>query len=108
MTVTALEAYGEVYGEYPVEDVPPAGCEKMTQALLAAHMMPAVRERMTDGRGTKGSLADGWRQPLIYRYPARYPLSPDTRAALGLEYNLYSIGRNGKDEQGEGDDIANW
>lgn len=42
---------------------------------------------------------DGWRQPFKYRCPGKHnPLS----------FDLYSIGPNGKDEQGEGDDIGNW
>jgi hypothetical protein len=43
-----------------------------------------------------GPLVDAWGQPLVYRYPAR---------RQELVFELYSVGPNGVDEQGEGDDI---
>lgn len=43
-----------------------------------------------------GPLMDAWGQPLVYRYPAR---------RQELVFELYSVGPNGVDQQGEGDDI---
>lgn len=42
---------------------------------------------------------DPWGQPIIYIAPAKYG---------HLEFDLYSIGKNGIDEHGAGDDISNW
>ncbi len=44
-------------------------------------------------------VTDGWGQPLVYRYPAEF----------GSEaFDLYSIGANGIDEHGGGDDVSSW
>lgn len=42
------------------------------------------------------SVLDGWGRPLAYRTDSRTP---------GFSFQLYSIGENGIDEQGGGDDI---
>lgn len=42
---------------------------------------------------------DGWNQPFIYYFPAQYG---------NKVFDLYSLGENGRDEQGKGDDISNW
>ncbi|MCP5198052.1 MAG: type II secretion system protein GspG [Gammaproteobacteria bacterium] len=42
---------------------------------------------------------DPWENNYIYFYPAKYGNS---------EYDLYSVGPNGIDEHGLGDDITNW
>jgi general secretion pathway protein G len=42
---------------------------------------------------------DGWNHHFIYNYPP----------VLGeKDFDLYSLGPNGVDENGDGDDIANW
>jgi general secretion pathway protein G len=57
----------------------------------------------TEGKGpylrAMRSIPDGWRQPLIYR-----PAGQGERAPFAL----YSIGPNGMDEGGQGDDISFW
>jgi len=57
----------------------------------------------TEGKGpylrAMRSIPDGWRQPLIYR-----PAGQGERAPFAL----YSIGPNGVDEGGQGDDISFW
>lgn len=47
----------------------------------------------------KKILTDRWGQDFIYIYPPRYG---------DMDFDLYSIGKNGVDEHGGGDDIANW
>ncbi len=47
----------------------------------------------------QGRLCDPWGQPYRYLNPARHGKQPA---------ELYSFGPNGKDEDGEGDDIASW
>lgn len=56
-------------------------------------------------RGWKGPYLDrvkipldAWDQKFIYSYPPKFGKK---------EFNLYSVGRNGIDNHGEGDDILN-
>lgn len=42
---------------------------------------------------------DEWGQELLYNYPSKYG---------DQKFDLYSIGPNGIDEHGTGDDIASW
>jgi hypothetical protein len=57
----------------------------------------------TEGKGPylrrMKSIPDGWRQPLIYRPADQGGDAP---------FALYSIGPNGRDEGGHGDDISFW
>ena len=50
-------------------------------------------------KGLEGNPGDSWGNELIYIYPAKYG---------DKKFDLYSKGRNGIDEYGEGDDISNW
>lgn len=47
----------------------------------------------------RGKIVDAWGQPYSYRCPGVH--NPQF-------FDLYSFGRNNKDEQGRGDDISNW
>lgn len=42
---------------------------------------------------------DAWQHVLQYNYPGEYG---------GRYYDLYSMGRNGTDDRGQGDDIPGW
>lgn len=42
---------------------------------------------------------DPWKHAYVYHYPAIYG---------NKEFDLYSLGKNGVDEKGKGDDISNW
>ena len=44
-----------------------------------------------------GNILDRWGTPYIYKLPGKH-----------LQFDLYSCGPNKIDEQGQGDDIANW
>jgi hypothetical protein len=50
---------------------------------------------LTDIR--KGTFEDVWGRELVYRFPSRH---------LDAMFDLYSLGPNGRDEGGEGDDIS--
>ena len=43
-------------------------------------------------------FVDAWGQPLVYRYPPRQ--------SRDILFELYSVGPNGIDERGQGDDIS--
>ena len=47
----------------------------------------------------RGVPNDSWVHAYIYYYPPRYG---------SREFDLYSRGKNGIDENGKGDDISNW
>lgn len=55
---------------------------------------------LTDGdiRPFLDNFYDEWNHPLRYRYPGKY----DPQG-----FDLYSVGPDGKDDDGEGDDIRN-
>ncbi|MBI3097104.1 MAG: GIY-YIG nuclease family protein [Planctomycetes bacterium] len=62
--------------------------------------------------GGKGELLDPWGRPVAYVTPAPESVAggtdgePPAGAATIRKYSLYSVGPNGIDEQGAGDDIG--
>ena len=88
---TGLRRYRIVYDFYP-ED----GNRNLVSALspdYAAFQLEALRD---------GILIDPWGRPYVYeRYDPGDNLPWHT-------YVFYSIGPNGADESGRGDDIGNW
>jgi len=48
---------------------------------------------------SNGAILDPWGIPYIYHYPGKHNRS---------SFDLYSCGRNRKDEKGRGDDLRNW
>jgi len=46
-----------------------------------------------------GIPRDPWKNKYVYIFPSRYGNKP---------YDLYSFGKNGKDDFGQADDITNW
>jgi len=83
LTVTAelLERFRQQRGVYP-RDI------HEIDALLAGDIPAANAERLH---------TDPWGHPITYRFPARDPM---------CEFELYSKGPNGRDEQGGGDDVV--
>ncbi|MGE9295550.1 MAG: type II secretion system protein GspG [Puniceicoccales bacterium] len=75
-------------GDYPTTDL----------GLAALKVRPPNVSAWA-GPYTDHSLKDSWGQPYNYRYPS----------AHGLTYpDLWSNGPNRQNENGKGDDIANW
>ena len=60
--------------------------------------LDVLREKK-DGKGPylKKSATDPWGHPYKYVYPGTHS-----------DYDLYSFGKDGVDNNGEGDDVANW
>ncbi len=60
--------------------------------------LDVLREKK-DGKGPylKKSPIDPWGHPYKYVYPGTHS-----------DYDLYSFGKDGVDNNGEGDDVANW
>lgn len=52
-----------------------------------------------EGRIKDGQFVDYWGNPIVYNCPGRHN--------VGL-CDIYSFGRNGRDDYGAGDDIKNW
>jgi general secretion pathway protein G len=92
--VQAVAAQLEVYmarnGRYPTT-------EQGLAALVEKPAKDPIPDRWT--RLMDEIPQDPWKQPYKYRYPAQKSKKP---------YDIYSIGKNGQDEGGAGDDIGNW
>jgi general secretion pathway protein G len=86
MIGTELEEFHDDWGRYPTTG---EGLK-----VLAAPSKSGVPYFQKPGYG-----ADTWDNPFVYRSPARTSRRP---------YDLYSLGPNGLDEGGRGDDINYW
>jgi type II secretory pathway pseudopilin PulG len=96
---SALEAYSLDYGSPP-----PTGNAAMVRALSASRKEPCEYihlEVESPSMIQAGEVRDPWGHPLVYRAPTH---SQELNEERGFE--LYSVGRNGIDEQGRGDDIS--
>ena len=66
------------------------------------HHYPKVLEELAPPQGNfiypTARVLDGWEQPIRY-YLTEGAIKP---------FNLYSIGKNGRDEHGSGDDLSFW
>ncbi len=82
----ALQQFHSEVGRYPTLE---EGLEALGQEIEGKG--PFLRQMK--------SIPDGWRHPLIYR--------PGNDGS-GTRLALYSVGPNGKDEGGAGDDISFW
>ena len=69
-----------------------AQIEMMLQQQGQDHSLPAELSELSKGGRP---LLDPWGHPFVYR------------VGSSLKYQLYSIGPNGVDENGKGDDISN-
>lgn len=85
---SALEMYQRDKGTYP-----PSGSVSLSKALAREGVEGYVKLPKTFF-DKEGRILDEWGRPLVY-----------TRLAPN-QYLLYSVGPNGKDETGTGDDIA--
>jgi len=98
---TAISMYESDMGEYP-----PTGIGELVTALQddpgdVDWGGPYMEFKQDDMKG--GELADPWGKPYIY-------VSVNGGAPKHRErsYDLYSLGPNGADDGGAGDDIVNW
>jgi hypothetical protein len=59
---------------------------------------PVYRRYLSLGADDReGTFRDAWGRELVYRFPSRRPQTV---------FELYSMGRNGVDDSGEGDDVT--
>lgn len=88
----ALKAYETDFGRYPPSP----------NAALVAAMWPANRQGARSLEiaplqlSPSGELLDSWGRPCVYEF----------REGTDRTFRLYSIGPNGVDENGQGDDIS--
>lgn len=86
----ALAAYQLNVGRFPTTE----------QGLMALRQAPAgLPAGAWRGPYLKSDPVDPWGNAFRYRYPGTH----NTGA-----YDIWSVGPNGIDESGEGDDIVNW
>lgn len=70
------------------------------EGLMALRQAPAgVPAGAWRGPYAKADPIDPWGNPYRYRYPGVHNIG---------SYDIWSVGPNGIDENGEGDDIRNW
>ncbi len=102
----ALQSYAQDYGRYPYDDGPnPTGCVNLILALdneAGGIYYCDWPEDMKDG---DGNLNDPWGKAYIYRDSDNASLVGKER---GMAYNIWSIGPDKSDNNGNGDDIKNW
>ncbi|MBI2922834.1 MAG: type II secretion system protein GspG [Planctomycetes bacterium] len=95
MIRTSLVMYETTYGTYP----PPPNA-----AVVAALRGPGSPEFDFLGpcdMSATGEYVDPWGRPFVFR-----PYGPGAAPEKGPPYRIYSVGPNGKDELGGGDDIS--
>lgn len=86
----ALAAYQLNVGQFPSSE----------QGLMALRQAPAgLPSGVWRGPYLKNDPLDPWGNPYRYRYPGTQNVGA---------YDIWSVGPNGVDENGEGDDIPNW
>jgi general secretion pathway protein G len=85
---TALKLYELDNGIFPTT----------SQGLKALTIKPSTHPIPTNWNGPyveNRSLLDPWGREYVYRYPGSH----------GIDYDLYSLGKNGEDDEGR---ISNW
>ena len=94
--ILAVQVYDDDNGTYPE-----SGIDNLKESLSE-----------TGSEGTPyhpfkgGSVLDPWGHPLVYINNVDGTAPPDW--SRFEPYVVYSTGPNGKDERGEGDDVASW
>ena len=102
----ALQTYAQDYGRYPHDDgASPTGCVNLILALDNEADGIYYCDWPTDMKDGSGNLKDPWENAYIYRDSDNASLAGKER---GLQYNIWSTGPDGNDNDGEGDDIRNW
>lgn len=93
-TRTLLHAISNAIGEYRDHDgrLPAEDGKALADALLKSS--PPVLKLPPDRLNAKGEIVDFWGRPVRYR------ILPDQK------YVVYSVGANGRDEGGAGDDFG--
>jgi len=97
----------------PASAVTLANWDKVNTELVE-HLESVTREPFPSQSMVGTNLVDGWGKPLRYR-PARFypfigtsPLIDSDKPPRPDGYQLWSVGPNGNDEFGAGDDLTEW
>jgi hypothetical protein len=94
---TCLMGYESRFGEWP-----PSPNSEMARSLQTTERRGPFIEISTFKVSNSGEILDVWGKPIVYGGKAR--LEPN-RDGSQLRPVLYSVGPNGRDEGGQGDDI---
>jgi len=97
LTRKEVQRIVNVFGYYKRDfgELPPDKPGHWEQIITERRYSSVDRARLDK----QGRLCDPWGRPYRYHRPARHIQAP---------MELYSVGPNGRDEGGQGDDIANW
>ena len=94
--LVAVQVYDDNNGTYP-----PSGIENLKESLMEDGPEGTPYHPFKDG-----STLDPWGQPWIYINNVDGTAPPDWPRFDS--YVIYSKGPDGKDELGDGDDVASW
>lgn len=98
---TAIAMYHGDMGAYP-----PTGNAALVEAIAGESDDPDWQGPYMEFKEDElsgGELLDSWGQPYVYVSVNGGAPSHRTRS-----YDLYSLGPNGQDDDGTGDDVVNW
>ncbi|GEM_PF-6499606 len=91
----AIHVYRNDVGHYPTGST----VDLLKQLAQPENGRPAYYTPLPEQVNARGELIDRWGRPILYLCPGRHN--------RGL-FDLLSLGRDGKDQDGKGDDINNW
>ena len=92
----ALRMYGEDYGTYPAG----TGSD-------CINLMRCLQKEVGNGPYCEWSVEDGDNLDDPWGKPYRYDDAAPSEGA-GISYKIWSIGADGNNDSGSGDDITNW
>jgi hypothetical protein len=106
----ATEIYYTDMAIYP-EDLTGSGSRSRRLSQSGSKRLPYFEFRASDRDGA-GNILDPWGRPLQYRNNQNRSAAdsdPSRRAGHNPNrFDLWSFGPDGKDDDGKGDDVANW
>jgi len=98
----AIDEYWSEKGAYP-----PSGNSSLVRELSKKNRDNLPYLQFKAGMlNESGELLDPWRVPFVYQYNAKTGVQGGK--VRKPEYQLYSCGKNGEDDQGKGDDLPAW
>jgi len=106
----AIESFRDVNGYYPQDDDQDDDDPVANSAALATDLASVDADNF--GPDTKhvenGRVIDTWGFVIRYQHFSDYPVSGPRTDRNPDSYQLWSIGPDGEDQQGGGDDLDNW
>ena len=93
----AIKLYRDATGQVPVTEGETTWFYHLATDTRHGGPFVELGAEQTVGEGTSILPVDGWGHPLVYRCPGQFG-----------DFDVYSIGADGVDDEGEGDDVTSW